>query len=293
MVDASTKKDIERISMDVLKQSKALDVFPTPVDRIVNCANLVVSGSVDLVHINESFLSKIPSYLRKAAEGVRGILNREQKTIYLDLSQLPPRKNFVSLHETGHELLEWQGATAAFLENDTTLDPDTKEQFEAEANYFASETLFQQDRFLDAVKNFGIGITPARAIGKQFGASIHATLRRIVEKSEKRVALLVLKQIPGSLSSCEVRNTFVSKAFERNFGTLVLPQELTSDYKYAGDYLRGRVLIENGASASVPTTTGMPKLDYQYFNNRYNAFILFYPEGELPKAKTKIIAIAK
>lgn len=286
MLDSVAQKDIERLSMDLLEQSKALDVFPTPVEKIVSCADLVVSGSVDLVHVNKSFLSKLPSWLQGVSETIRGILDRKEKTIYLDLSQKVPRKNFVTLHETGHDIIPWQREIMAYLENDETLDPHTNEEFEAQANYFASATLFQQDRFSDAVKEIGLGLKPAGVIAKKFGGSVHATLRRMVEKTNRRLALIVLK--PKSVAQCERRDVFASQAFTKAFGDILLPKELGREHLFAADYLNGRRWLED-KSCSLPTTTGLHKLEYQYFNNGYNAFVLIYPLGELPKTKTKIV----
>ncbi|SKD00498.1 protein of unknown function [Chitinophaga ginsengisegetis] len=288
MIDLVAQNDIERLSNDLLKQSKALDVYPTPVEKIVQCADLVISGSVDLVHVNESFLSKIPSWLRSIKETVRGILDRKERTIYLDLSQMPSRKNFVTLHETGHDILPWQREIMAYLENDQTLDPSTNEEFEAQANYFASGTLFQQDRFNDAVKMIGTGIDEARVIGKKFGGSVHATLRRMVEKTNRRFALIVLKPMPKSVVKCQLRDLFVSPAFEKAFGKILIPHEFTRDYKFAADYLNGRKMLKDQIS-TIPTTSGLHEFQYQYFNNKYNAFVLIFPKGEQPKTNTQII----
>ena len=40
-------KDIEKISLEILKDSKSLDVFPTPIDRIVSYVDLKVSSNID------------------------------------------------------------------------------------------------------------------------------------------------------------------------------------------------------------------------------------------------------
>ncbi len=48
MLEDHVKKDIEKISLDLLKHSKAFDVFPTPVDQILHYANLRVNRDTDL-----------------------------------------------------------------------------------------------------------------------------------------------------------------------------------------------------------------------------------------------------
>ena len=42
MNELIAKTDIDRISMEVLRGSKSLDIFPTPVDRIVEYSELLV-----------------------------------------------------------------------------------------------------------------------------------------------------------------------------------------------------------------------------------------------------------
>lgn len=51
-------KDIEKISLEILKDSKSLDVFPTPIDRIVSYVDLKVSSNIDISQIHEGYKSK-------------------------------------------------------------------------------------------------------------------------------------------------------------------------------------------------------------------------------------------
>jgi hypothetical protein len=49
MLEQHTRKDIEKISYEILRGSKSLDIFPTPVDKIVEYAELVVRKDVDVL----------------------------------------------------------------------------------------------------------------------------------------------------------------------------------------------------------------------------------------------------
>src|SRR6185312_5925089 len=111
MVEIHSRNDIETISMDILKQSKAIDVFPTPVNKIVHFSDLVFEGSIELIHVEESFLSRLSTNFSDFWQQVRGFLDRSEKTIYVDPAQLPSRQNFVKLHEVGHHVLPWQRDT--------------------------------------------------------------------------------------------------------------------------------------------------------------------------------------
>lgn len=152
MINEKKSKEIENVVFDALSKSNSLGIFPTPVDSILKYANLRVSSGVDLSNIPSNFLPKLSLFVRRGVAKIRGVLDRREKLVYLDLTQPESKKRFVKLHEVGHELCSWQGQLHNFLDDDETLDPDIKEQFEAEANYFASASLFQLGIFNDKMK---------------------------------------------------------------------------------------------------------------------------------------------
>lgn len=290
MVDLSAKTDIEKISFEVLKNSKSLDVFPTPVDRIVEYTELIVRKDLDVSKIRPSFIDKANSVLKRALSKVRGLFDRKQKTIYLDLSQGFNRKNFVKLHETAHGILPWQKKINDILGDDEhTLSTETNEEFEAEANYFASITLFQHDRFIAELGKLNLSIDAAIQLAKHFGASIHASLRRYVDCSKNRCALLILeKPVKNSKSYCSIRNFFASKTFSDVFGDIIFPATVDYSWEFVQHYCHNRKYIKGGI-INLDTKNGKVKFNYQFFNNGHNAFILFFPFGELKKSKTQII----
>lgn len=290
MIDDSTKKDIDQISLDVLKQSKALDIFPTPVDKIIQFADLIVNKEIDLVHVNDSFFTKLSGKFDSLVKQVRGALDRRDRVIYLDLSQSNNRQNFVKLHETGHDLLSWQAATLEFLDDDDTLDPYVSEQFEAEANYFASTTLFQNDRFDFEAAKLELGIKSVMYLSKRFGGSIHSTYRRYVENSRKSCCLLLLENVSkkGDFPICEVRDYFQSPTFSRKFGSINWSATLGFKWPFVQDYYFGRKMKYNG-EISLSTQNGELECSYQFFNSTYNGFVFIFPKGEKIKSRTTFI----
>jgi Zn-dependent peptidase ImmA (M78 family) len=294
MFDLPSKSDIEKISMDLLKQSKALDVFPTPVDRIVNYSNLHFDSKFDLSEIDKTFLSKFSENVsHKFLETlglVRGFIDRREKIIYLDLSQNINRQNFVKLHEVGHDSLVWQKEILEFIDDDSTLDIYTKEEFEAEANYFASLTLFQQDRFETEMRKLELGIKSPMHLAKHFGASNHAALRRYVECSNKRCALLVLEKDKGLSPQIKYpkKDFFQSTKFQESFGHIELPNEFGFKWKFAQDYYYNKRFREDGI-ITLNTENGEVDFRYHFFDNTYNAFVFIFPLGETNRTKTKII----
>ncbi len=290
MIELASKADIEQISLDLLKQSKAIDVFPTPVDDIIQYSNLNVSNEINLSKVDDGFFTKTSATISKLMQKVRGYLDRREKIIYLDLSQSPGRKNFIKLHETGHEYLPWQKQILEFLDDDETLDPLTNEEFEAEANYFASITLFQHDRFKNQISSLPLSIESVKHLSKTFGASMHATFRTYVERSKKRCALLVLQNVSpkGCQALCEVRNYFQSTSFSKKFGDLTWESPLGYKWPFVQDYYFRKRFKKNG-EISLLTTDGNVDFTYHFFNNTYNAFVFLFPKGEKIRSHTKFI----
>lgn len=284
-------KDIEKVSYDLLKSSNSLDVFPTPVDNIVQYSELFVNYDINITDVHKSYIKHASDVLYKAIAKVRGLLDRKKKVIFLDLTQLPTRKNFVKLHEVGHEVLPWQKNIHDILEDDDdSLSTHTTEEFEIEANYFASVTLFQHDRFISEMSKLNLGIESAIHLSKLFGASIHATLRRFVECSPKRCALLILEKLPtsGLAPKYSKRDFFSSTPFNKTFGELNLPCEFGYKWPFIKDYYFSKKGIRKG-SINLSTENGEADFNYHFFNNSFNGFVLIFPIGEKITSKTKII----
>lgn len=290
-MDLSSKKDIENISFDILKSSKSLDVFPTPIDKILQYSELIVAEGIDLKSLEKKYKTFFFSEIFKTGVSkIRGFLDRSEKLIYLDLEQNINRQSFVKLHETGHHVLPWQKATLEFIDDDDTLNLDVIEQFEAEANYFASLTLFQNDRFLNEVKKYELGLPAVMQISKHFGASGHATFRRYVECSPKRCALLVLENLSpkGQVVKADKRNEFYSDAFLKEFGHINWPNSFGYKWEFMQDHCFKRKFKTNG-TICLPLKNENRDFSYHFFDNSYNAFVMIFPKGENKATRNRII----
>jgi hypothetical protein len=296
MFDLPSKGNIDKISLELLKHGKALDVFPTPVNKIVEYANLSVDRGIDLSVIHQSFLSKLSEELQhkfKETIGlVRGFVDRRDKKIYLDLTQQASRQNFVKLHETGHDVLTWQREILDHLDDDQTLSHHVQKEFETEANYFASATLFQHDRFDHEMKKLELGLKAPMALARKFGGSNHAAIRRYVEHSKKRCALLVLENVTGTGEKpfCSKRDFFASGLFQKTFGNIELPSTFGYTWTFTKDYYHNRKYHEKG-EITLSTENGNADFVYHFFCNSYNAFVFLFPVGESNKTRTKIILL--
>ena len=273
IIEESTKLDIKKWSHDLLVSSRCIDIFPTPADKLAAFINVSVSPK-DLSKIKPIYLDKNAPVIKKLLGQLRGLFFREEKVIILDRSCNVERQRFTLLHEVGHNL-PWQVAAASIrADDDFTLSPETKEQFEAEASYFASETMFQGDKFAEMVKNEPLSIQTAIKVSPFFGASIHATLRRLVEFSPVRCALLVMKDPMPTKAT--LRDLFHSQSFLSDIGSIEFGENLESvKYPFVESYVR-RENIGYGKFLA-PVNESSIELRYEYFFNGYNGFVLFYP----------------
>jgi len=290
MIELHTKNDIEKVSLEVLQDSKSFDVFPTPISQIISYTNLIVREDIDVAQIHSEYVPQATDILVSALSKIRGILDRKKNSIYLDKSQSKPRINFVTLHEVGHHILPWQKDLHELLEDDdSSLNSDTHQEFEAEANYFASITLFQHTRFIDELNKYNLSIESGIKLAKHFGASIHATLRRYVEYSQNRCALIVLENMSQKgTPRCNIKDKFFSEYFIATFGELLVPDELGYKWAFVKDYYHKRKLTKNGF-ISLPTDNGEADFNYHFFYNTYNAFVFVFPIGERKSPQTKIL----
>jgi len=288
MLELQSQRDIEKISHEILKCSKSLNILPTPVDQILEYAELYVKQDFDLSKIHPDYLYKANNFLKQALGKLRGVLDRREKIIMLDLTQGLVKQKFVKLHEVGHAVLPWQKKIYDVIEDDeVTLDTETRDEFESEANFFASETLFQGDRFMAEMDKLGLGIESSMRLANLFGASVHAALRRYVEYSKNRCALLVLKD--RSISTAKLRNKFQSESFTKTFGEIEIPSVLNFiTWPFVMDYCNNRKLIQDGY-VTLTTLNGESKFQYHFFNNTFNAFVLIFPLGEKKKTRIKIV----
>ncbi|CAN5137178.1 hypothetical protein BH11BAC5_BH11BAC5_09760 [soil metagenome] len=285
MDNLHSKKEIDNLIFEILKSSKALDVFPTPVDKIVEYCELNLSNKNEF-HIPNNYIPKKIDAFNRMLKKVLGAFDREEKVIYIDPSLPPVKQNFIKLHETGHGAIPWQ-KEIKYEDNEDTLSHAVKEIFEAEANYFASAGLFQLQRFDDEMNKLPLEIGSPMALAKKFGGSNHAAIRRYAEASRKRCCLLVLEDKNCSKDSLDLRNSFQSSSFTKEFGELTWPKIFNSDFPFILDYTRKRKFHKDG-TIQLLIHGEFTEFSYHYFNNRYNVFVLIIPIGERNKSRTKI-----
>lgn len=228
---AEIRAEAERL----LRDAGAVGLFPTPVDEIMRTAKIQVVP----IALDEGYLAQLRRTAAQAGRAllsalskVWGVFDPKARVAFVDPETPKEKLPFLKLHEGGHAILPWQSIFGIFEDCRKTLDPEVKQQFEREANVFASEVLFQLDGFTREAADHAFGISVPLRLAKRYGASVYATVRRYVCQSDKNCAVLVLN--PPELAEivgffCSVRRVITSPEFERRFSNMVWPQTVSAD----------------------------------------------------------------
>lgn len=292
-VTASELGEIRKQADRILREASAYGQFPTPVGNIIAAARLQVEreASLDVGYLARMY-KRVTGNIKRAVDKVFGLFHSGDKMIYLDLSVTESKQRFVSLHETGHGFLPWQKDLYALMEDgDASLDPYAEEEFERQANVFASEVLFQLDTFEEESRSSSFAIKTAMDLAKKYGASNYAAIRRFVSKSQYCCAVFVLEPPlweAGRGYTYRLRRCVPSPLFEKKYGRLKWPDFFYTDNSSLGSKLpthfKRKVTKRCRVPSPVPGDQGCFYLEA--FDTTHHTFALVFPESELQTIKT-------
>lgn len=298
--DSSLPKNIRlavrKQALLALQKADAIGVFPTPVDQILDIAEVMLAPEAVF---SDGFLNKLKrkyeevgDRIKKALSKVRGLFDATARIIYVDKSLHIAKRCFLKLHETGHAFLPWQAKSYALVEDcEKTLDPDIADQFDREANVFAKEVLFQLDAFSKEASEHNHCIGTPISLSKKYGASIYSSIREYVRSHHLACTVLVLNQpkfVDGGGFISTLRRHESSLKFLNMFGEPNWPLEFSPD-----DSIGAIVPIYRGSShprhLSIIDSNGIEhECLAEAFNNSYQIFVLITPVSALT-SKTFII----
>ena len=227
-------KTISKEARRVLKDAEAFGIYPTPVSRIMDCAKVVLDPD-DIFDdsLVRQFRRRFKKTLKRALSKVCGIFDAAAKIIYIDRTLMGVKQTFLKLHETAHAFLPWQRKLYAAIEDcEQTIDSQLADEFDREANAFASEVLFQCDVFTKEASDLEFGIRVPLSLSKKYGASIYSTVRRYVRIHHRTCAVLILNMpeiADGYGFICTLRRVEVSLSFDQQFKSLIWPDKFTPD----------------------------------------------------------------
>jgi len=218
-----------------LSEAGALGRFPTAIDDIMAAAQ-VEEVKEDV--LNEGFIAKLrrqaSGALKSALSKVIGLFDAKARLVFIDRSLHIVKQTFIRLHETGHAVLPWQRDLYAIVEDcEHSIDPELADQFDREANVFASEVLFQLDGFSKDAEEHAFGVLVPVRLSKKYGASIYASVRRYVTKNWRACTVVVMNPpvlVAGDGFRAELRRTCSSPSFVEFFGEIDWPEVFTPDH---------------------------------------------------------------
>jgi hypothetical protein len=224
--------DVRSAAERALADAGAIGCFPTPIDNVMAVANV---HEVKEDVLNEGFVAKlrreVSGALKSALSKVRGLFDARSRLIFIDRSLKVVQQTFIRLHETAHAYLPWQRDLYAIVEDcDQTIDPILADQFDREANVFASEVMFQLDGFSKEADQQDFGVLVPVGLSKKYGASIYSSVRRYVTHNWRACCVIVLNKpemIEGDGFRATLRRHCASPAFTETFGEVQWPDSFT------------------------------------------------------------------
>jgi Zn-dependent peptidase ImmA (M78 family) len=224
------------VPAQLLREASAIGRFPTPIDDLMAAAKLTV---VDDEVLNEGFLRQFVNKakatvatIKAALSKVLGLFEANDRFVVIDKNAPKPRIPFIKLHEAGHGSMPHQSKLYKIMHDcEKTLEPEIADLFEREANVFASEVLFQGEKFSEEAHGQGFSIKVPMGLAKKYGGSNYATFRRYVITNPHACCVVILEpavyELNGNLRA-EVRRVVMSKSFEKIFDGRVLTSTVTN-----------------------------------------------------------------
>lgn len=236
-----SEPEISRLAEVTLKKAGAVGILPTSIDDLVKAATITEISAAN--ELKEDFFSRLKEAAQEtfkyAIQKVRGIADLREKTIYIPTADNPQRIIFPKAHELGHQVLPWHNIDPAYLDDDFTLSPEVEYEFDREANFFASEVIFQGKRFRSHALDYTASLHAAFKLSDIYGASKQSTLWRYVEEQDEAVALVMYYP---SENYDEFGKPYLkswrfipSQKFRKNYGDIKIPTRIQTGHPWLTD----------------------------------------------------------
>ncbi len=284
-LDPEGVRAVQIAARRALDRASAWGVLPTPTPIILEAASLKVApaSAFDLGRVTAYLMGKAEqaaTALKSAIAKVFGIYDAGEQLIHIDHDVHASKQNFLKLHEAGHhELPTHRKLFRIFQDCEKTLDPETADRFEREANNFARFVLFQGDGYRTMAQDYKFEMKTPLTLAKKFGASIYASCREYVRSHDRACVVYVLEPVTHcerTGASAEVRRIEASPLFQHQFG-MPTEQVITLDHSL------GRAL-PIGRKMTRPTTVSITDRNGQAhecvaeaFDTTFNILLLVYP----------------
>lgn len=291
-LDPGDLRSVEERARRLLDRASAWEVFPTPIDTILDAAQLKVAPTnlFDPQALLAYLANKTVDatrWIKSAVSKVLGVYDSADSVIHIDNTVGKSKQTFLKLHETGHhELPTHRKVFRLFQDCEKTLDPEIADQFEREANNFARFALFQGDTFAQYAADCPLEIKTPMKLAKKFGASIYASAREYARTNHRNCVVYVLEQIKyvdGHGAQAAVRRIEPSPSFTAQFGALA-DTMITLDHALGPVLPIGRKMIRPMSLSIADRNGTRHECIAEAFDTTHNVIILLYPVRALTRA---------
>jgi Zn-dependent peptidase ImmA (M78 family) len=228
---------IQKEAQRALEEASVLGVLPTPVEQVMAAARV---KEIEEDVLNPNFVARILSKAQQAGHAIKralskvvGLFQASEGLIFIDRTIMLVKQRFVRLHEAAHGFLPWQRPMYAVVEDcEKSLDPETADLFDREANVFASEVLFQLNTFRNMAEEKPFSIWTPVHMARTFNASLYASIRQYVTKNRRACAVVILNmpQLEEHVGfRAGVRRVVQSSSFTATFGRHAWKDSYTPD----------------------------------------------------------------
>lgn len=225
-LDPQQRQAVETRARELLSRADAWGIYPTPIEQLLEAANLQVAPSktFDPAAILSYLKAKATDagrHLKSAIKKVFGIYDAGDQIIHIDNSVVPQKQSFLKLHETGHHEIPHHRKTFRIFEDcEQTLSPEIADLFEREANNFARFAMFQGDAYARMAADHELSVKSHMSLAKTFGASQYASAREFARTNHRECLVIVLNKpefcaVHGV--SASVRRIVGSPSFQQKF----------------------------------------------------------------------------
>lgn len=270
----------------LLREADAIGRRPTPLEDVQAAARLVLTEELTLDPNDKARLrERFGRWVNLAWRRLQGSFDFRAEAIWVKPDLHPSKRRFVISHEIGHAIIPAHRESFAYVDDASRLPPFARDLFEREANQAAVEILLQGGQ---AVEEFDSSVPSLRStcnLADEFGASIVATTRYVVENSRRSVALALCHV--GYGGQLGPSHLYVSKRFESALGWCA----------GAAPWEQLRPSLQSAATELEETWTttdrrGNPHLIRVHkLHTGYTAMVLLAPQSRVRAATRQLLAV--
>ena len=146
--------EVSKYARRALRVADAVGQLPTPIDDLLAAAEI---GNLKIdEEVKQNFAARLMAAARQEFNSmwqkVRGIADLRERVTYVDENTTPTRIRFAKGHELGHQVLPWHRLDPGRFDDDKSLTWEAEKIFDAEANLFSAEVIFQGNNFTRIVR---------------------------------------------------------------------------------------------------------------------------------------------